>query len=75
MPASYVTGQSSYSTTDISYSWVVIYFIVYNVGNPAFWINAANHMCCAHMTDDQAKVLKNCKKCRVKYLNAQDIAK
>ena len=44
-------------------------------GNSAFWINAANHMCCAHMTDNQAKALEDCKNevsCEVYNLNAQD---
>ena len=45
-------------------------------GNSAFWINAANHMCHTHVTDNQVKALEVCKKevlCEVNDLNAQDI--
>ena len=84
MPASYVTGQSSHLTTDISHSWVEWFYSVLGEqqgvgndwnGNSAFWINAANHMCLAHTTGNQVKVLEDCKNevlCEVYNLNAQD---
>ena len=31
-------------------------------GNLVLRINAANHMCCAHVTDNPVKVLEDCKK-------------
>ena len=43
--------------------------------NLAFWINAVNHMCHGHMTDNQ---VRNCKKevsCKICNLNPQDVAK
>ena len=85
MLASYVTNQSSHLTTDISHGWVEWFYSVlgeqqgvgnYWNGNLAFGINASNHICHAHMTDNQVKVLEDCKNevsCEVCNLNAQDI--
>ena len=86
-PTSYVTGQSSHLTTNISHSWVEWFYSVLGEqqgvvnnwnGILAFWIDAANHMCRTHVTDNQAKALEDCKNkvsCEVYNLNAQDVAK